>query len=74
MPKDSTLQSTKFFYGLLFACVLVKMWMHMWLLQLLPIPIAIWLCKRLAVKVGLWDALKEKVGLIVQGVPKKPER
>ena len=37
------------------------LWMHMWMLQLLPIPIAIWLSKRFAVRVGLWDMLKGKV-------------
>ena len=59
--KEEPVQTANFFYALLFACILVKMWKAMWLLQLLPIPIAIWLFKRFAVKVGLWDMLKGKV-------------
>ena len=59
--QEEPVQTANFFYALFFACVLVKMWMHMWMLQLLPIPIAIWLSKRFAVKVGLWDMLKGKV-------------
>ncbi|XP_072021281.1 transmembrane protein 245-like isoform X2 [Amphiura filiformis] len=58
--KEEPVQTANFFYALFFACILVKMWMHMWLLQLLPIPIAIWLFKRFAVSVGLWDMLKRK--------------
>ncbi|XP_038058247.1 transmembrane protein 245-like isoform X2 [Patiria miniata] len=59
--KDKTPLSTRYLLGLFWTCVLVRLWMHMWLLQLLPIPIAIWLLKRAATQSGFWDFMKAKV-------------
>ncbi|XP_022088536.1 transmembrane protein 245-like isoform X2 [Acanthaster planci] len=59
--KDKVPLSTRYLLGLFWTCVLVRLWMHMWLLQLLPIPIAIWLLKRVATQTGLWDFVMAKV-------------
>ncbi|XP_071788406.1 transmembrane protein 245-like isoform X2 [Asterias amurensis] len=57
---DAVPLSTRYLLGLFWTCVLVRLWMNMWLIQLLPIPIAIWLLKKAATHSGLWDFMKAK--------------
>ncbi|XP_070536279.1 transmembrane protein 245-like isoform X2 [Ptychodera flava] len=52
--------SDRYFIALIWACVVVRLWMHLWILQLLPIPIIIWLLKKTAKRFNLWECLKSK--------------
>lgn len=42
-----TQESSKYIYGVLWACSLVLIWKHMWIIHLLPIPIAVYLIKHI---------------------------
>ncbi|KAM9851443.1 transmembrane protein 245 isoform 2-T2 [Aulostomus maculatus] len=70
--KRSHRASDIYFILLAWAIVLVQVWLNLWILQLLPIPVAVWVLKKLVVHFGLksfaertlssWWTVLEKFG------------
>ncbi|KAM4580941.1 transmembrane protein 245 isoform 2-T2 [Odontesthes bonariensis] len=70
--KSSRRASDIYFILLVWAIVLVQVWLNFWILQLLPIPVAVWVLKKLVVHFGLksfaertlssWWTVLEKFG------------
>ncbi|XP_049586772.2 transmembrane protein 245 isoform X1 [Syngnathus scovelli] len=70
--KSSHKASDIYFILLAWAIVLVLIWLNLWVLQLLPIPVAVWVMKKLVVHFGLksfaartlnsWWAVLQKFG------------
>uniref|UniRef100_UPI0037E968BF transmembrane protein 245 isoform X2 n=1 Tax=Semicossyphus pulcher TaxID=241346 RepID=UPI0037E968BF len=70
--RSSHRASDIYFILLVWAIVLVQVWLNLWILQLLPIPVAVWVLKKLVVHFGLksfaertlssWWAVLEKLG------------
>lgn len=55
-PKSA---SRPYFIALMWGILLTRVWMHMWVLQLLPIPFAIYLIKLVVVWSGAWSYVQE---------------
>ncbi|CAN9514255.1 unnamed protein product [Ophioblennius macclurei] len=70
--RTSQRASNIYFVLLAWAIVLVQVWLNLWILQLLPIPVAVWVLKKLVVHFGLksfaertlssWWTVMEKFG------------
>lgn len=62
--KSGSSASGKFFVALFWGILLSRLWIHMWVFQLLPIPIGIYLFKRLMSRTGAWDFVESWFWLV----------
>jgi len=53
-----TVDSNKFLYGVFCACLLVQIWNNLWLLHLIPLPVAYFAMKKVAGRFGVGSFIK----------------
>lgn len=59
--EGTLIDTNKFLYAVLCACIVVQVWNRLWLLHLLPIPVVYYGLKQLCSKFGIQSCIKERI-------------
>ena len=65
IKNDAKKSSNCYIYGAFWACLVVQLWRHMWLLHLLPIPLVCYLLKWFGSYLNLWAFLCNQQSIFI---------
>ena len=61
--EDDKVDTDKYMYGTLYACIGMIFWKHRWMIYVLSIPVAIYIIKQLGNYFGLWKLIRNQCGV-----------
>uniref|UniRef100_V9IG83 Transmembrane protein C9orf5 n=2 Tax=Apis cerana TaxID=7461 RepID=V9IG83_APICE len=64
--ENDKVDTDKYMYGTLYACIGMLFWKHRWMIYILIIPIAFYIIKQLSSYFGLWKMIENQYNIIKQ--------
>ncbi|KAK9309396.1 hypothetical protein QLX08_000886 [Tetragonisca angustula] len=64
--ENDNVDTDKYMYGALYACIGMLFWKHRWMIYILIIPIAFYIIKQLGNYFGIWNMIGNQCNIIVQ--------
>ncbi|KAF3427624.1 hypothetical protein E2986_08370 [Frieseomelitta varia] len=64
--ENDKVDTDKYMYGALYACIGMLLWKHRWMIYILIIPIAFYIIKQFGNYFGIWNMIGNQCNIIVQ--------
>ncbi|XP_012227122.1 transmembrane protein 245 isoform X2 [Linepithema humile] len=65
---DDQVDTDKYMYGALYACIGMLLWKHWWIMHILVIPLAYYIVKQLGTYFGFWKTIRKHCDSVIQAV------
>ncbi|GAB1868017.1 Transmembrane protein C9orf5 [Camponotus japonicus] len=66
--QDDEVDTDKYMYGALYACIAMLLWKHMWMSHILVIPLVYYIVKQVGGYFGFWEMIRRRCGSTIQAV------
>ncbi|XP_034177149.1 transmembrane protein 245 isoform X2 [Osmia lignaria lignaria] len=64
--ENDEVDTDKYMYGALYACIGMLLWKHRWMIYISIIPIALYIIKQLGIYFGLWKMIRNQCNIIIE--------
>ncbi|XP_032664571.1 transmembrane protein 245 isoform X2 [Odontomachus brunneus] len=66
--EDDKVDTDKYMYAALYACIGMLLWKHLWIMHILVIPVAYYIIKQLGGYFGFWDTIRRHCDAMMRTV------
>lgn len=66
--QDDQVDTDKYMYGALYACIGMLLWKHWWIMHILVIPLAYYIIKQLGTYFGFWKTIRRHYDSMMQAM------
>ncbi|XP_076234902.1 transmembrane protein 245 isoform X3 [Calliopsis andreniformis] len=63
---NDKVDTDKYMYGALYACICMLLWKHRWMIYILMIPTAIYIIKQFGIYFGLWKMIRNQFNICIE--------
>ncbi|XP_017879657.1 transmembrane protein 245 isoform X2 [Ceratina calcarata] len=63
---EDKVDTDKYMYGALYACIGMLLWKHRWMIYILSIPVALYIIKKLGSYFGLWKMIESQWNVVIE--------
>nr|XP_003705202.1 PREDICTED: transmembrane protein 245 isoform X1 [Megachile rotundata] len=64
--ENNEVDTDKYMYGALYACIGMLLWKHRWMIYILIIPIAFYIIKQVGSYFGLWKVINNQCNIVIE--------
>lgn len=64
--QDDEVDTDKYMYGALYACIAMLLWKHRWMSHILVIPLVYYIVKQVGGYFGFWEMIRRRCGSTIQ--------